>query len=64
MPDDEFWNRRYAQRQLGPGWWLADNSNYLLWLAEGATRYWLFAAKIEEYRKLGYDCGPETGPEG
>jgi hypothetical protein len=52
--DGEYWNGRDQARMLGPGWWLADNRDYLRWLLDGAARYWFFSAKVAEYRDLGY----------
>ncbi|MDI6026337.1 hypothetical protein QBK99_09065 [Corticibacterium sp. UT-5YL-CI-8] len=54
VPDQEFWNARYEARELGPGWWLADNGAYLDWMRTGAKHYWLFATKLNEYQAAGY----------
>lgn len=62
VPDEEFWNASYRERRLGPGWWLADNKAYLEWLLGNASRYWLFAAKRDEYLELGYDCALPLTP--
>jgi hypothetical protein len=61
VPDDEYWEQRHEARMLGPGWWLGDNRDYLRWLLDGASRYWLFGAKVKSYRDLGYGgLSPET----
>jgi hypothetical protein len=54
IPDDEFWHNRHEARMLGPGWWLAENHDYLRWLLDGASRYWQFDAKVKSYLDLGY----------
>ncbi|MCF3643091.1 hypothetical protein LXM94_24325 [Rhizobium sp. TRM95111] len=54
LPDRAFWQQRYEARRLGPGWWLDDNADYLRWLLNGARLYPTFAAKVDEYRSLGY----------
>lgn len=54
IPDEGFWQQRHEARQLGPGWWLEDNKAYLQWMTAGAEKYWLFRAKLQEYRELGY----------
>ena len=54
--DEDFWNRRYRERTLGPGWWLGAEMvvSYRKWLLDGSEVYPLFRAKAEEYRRLGY----------
>lgn len=56
VPDEEFWAERYRSRRLGPGWWLEDNRAYLAWMMANAEVYPLVAAKLQEYRSLGYGC--------
>ena len=52
--DRDYWQRRYDERRLGPGWWLDDNHAYCNWLRDKAETYPMFAAKLVEYRSLGY----------
>lgn len=55
VPDQVFWHRAEASRQLKPGWWLADPEPYLSWFRSGALLYPMFAKMRDRYRERGYE---------